>query len=287
MKSLDENYLSQIENGTITDRIITLKSIYKTGKRTIQPHWDANSNWWAGVERLSDEEKKERKYYITVGKTKDDARLNTKIVLQDGLTFDLSNSIDALNWKWVKHSQCIAPSFAAAQSDKAEFYVYIAGREAEVSNTKTEQIFEAMQYVMQDPSTNYVNRALLLGIDMSEEPASNIKEYLLDKAKKSPISILRVYRDKSMRINLLFKQAQKENKIKSNPIDGVVKYGETILGVSDESAIAFLQANKDLLEILERDVNPAYFKSKETKKNLTPIEKAREAKKAKETSAKE
>lgn len=284
--SRDFTEIEQFENGSSSDRIIEIKSVFKTGKHIIQPAWDANTGWYAGVERLSDEEKKSRNYYITVGETKERSRLNTKLTLKDGLIFDLSKEVDALNWKWVRECKEVAMSMKEAQSGKSLFYVHIDGREAEVSNAKSDNIFEAMKHVMEDPTTNYSNRALLLGMEMDGESPAVIKEFLLEKARKKPMEILRVYRDKSMKINLLYVKAKQKGVITVNSTDGVVKYGDrNILGYSDDSAIAFLQTNPDILELLEREVSPEYFSSKQEKAKdkvkMTPVEKARAAKAAK------
>lgn len=278
--------IEQLENGTVTDRVIEIKAVYKTTKHTIQPAFDATTNWWAGVDRLSDRAKEDVEYYVEVG-NKENPHLNTKLVLKDGLVLDLSNNVDAITWKWLKHCPEVAMSFESAQSSKALFYVNIEGREAEIKNKKAEMILEAMKLVVEDPISNHANRVLLLGFDMEGENPAVVKEYLLEKAQKDPAAIMRVYRDKSMKINLLYLKAKKARIITEDPSTKVVKFGATILGLSDESAIAFLQQNEDILELLERDVNPEYYNSKNTKKEVitekkpTPIELALEAKKAK------
>lgn len=279
-----ETTIEQLENGTAKDQVIEIKAIYKTaGKHTLQPAFNPHTGWWAGVERLSEEEQKKKDYFVTVGKTGSESNLNTKIAMKDGHILDLNNKVDRINWEWLKHCPEIAMSFAEAQSSRALFYVHIEGREAELTNSKTEEMFEAMRLVMEDPTTNYENRALLLNMDMEGERPSVIKEFLLEKAKKDPKSILRIYRDKYMKINLLYLKAKKTNKILVSPNDNVVRYGSTILGVSDDSAIAYLQSNEDILELLERDVNPEYFITQKTKADtkLTPIQIAQAARAAK------
>lgn len=162
--------------------------------------------------------------------------------------------------------------------------MHIEGREAEAANTKTELIFEALKCIMEDATTNYVNRALLLDMDMSAEPVAVIKEYLLELAKKDPKKILNIYRSKSLRINLLYMQAKKAGIIVPDRGNGVIKYGVNVLGVSDESSIAFLQMNPDLMELLERELKPEYFEKKTEAANtkLSPAELAQKARQAKE-----
>jgi len=274
-----EQTIDQLENGTAMDQIIEIKSIFKTaGKHIIQPAYNSHTGWWAGVDRYSEEEKKTKNYFVTVG-DRLNPHLNTKIVLKDGLFLDLRNEIDRINWNWLKECPEIAMSYAEAQGSKALFYIHMEGRESETTNKKTESRFEAMQLVMNDPATNYENRALLLNMDMEGERPSVIKEFLLDKAQKDPQAIVRIYRNKSMKINLLYLKAKKANKITVNPLDSVIKYGGQILGLSDEAAIAFLQSNEDVLELLEREVNPEYFQEQIAKADtkLTPVQKAQAA----------
>lgn len=257
--------IEQYENGSVTDKVIQIKSIYKNGKRSIQPALDSSTGWWAGVERLSDEEKKERKYYVTVGETGERDRLNTTVVLKDGLEFDLNTLRDRTNWGWVKYCPALEMSFESAQKSKCEFYVHIEGRESEKSNKASENVFDAMKCIMEDAATEYPNKALLLGVDLSHEPSATIKEFLLSRAKKNPAEILNLYRNKSMRINLLYVKAKQKGLIKKNNEDGVIKYGVTILGITEDSAIAYLQQNRDILELLDRDVNPNHISREEPK----------------------
>jgi len=278
--------IEQLENGTVTDRVIEIKAVYKTTKHTVQPSFDPSINWWAGVERLSDRDKEDANYYVTVG-NKVDPHLNTKLVLKDGLRLDLSQEVDRITWEWLKHCPELAMSYQEAQSSKSLFYVNIEGRESEIKNKKAKEVLEAMQLVVNDPASNHVNRVLLLGFDMEGENPSTIEEYLLEKAQKDPKAIMRVYRDKSMKLNLLYLRAKKARIVTEDADTKVVKFGSTILGLSDESAIAFLQSNEDILELLERDVDPEYYNNKKSEakiveKKPTPIEAALAAKKAKE-----
>lgn len=191
--------VDQLANGTSTDKVITLKSVYKNGKHTVQPAYDPSISWFAGVDRISEDEKKNLEYFVTVSNDPAKAHLNTKLVLKDGMEFDLANStVDRINWAWVRHLPCIAMSFEEAQRGKALFYVHIEGREAEKDNKKTELAFEALKHVMEDPTTNYENRALLLGQDMTGETPANVKKFLLEQCKKNPEKVLSVYRSKTM-----------------------------------------------------------------------------------------
>jgi hypothetical protein len=254
--------IDQLENGTNSDKVIEIRSVYKQGKHVVQPAWDAKANWWAGVDRLSEEDKKSKKEYVVVGETGENARNNSKLTLESGLTFDLNNSFDRMNWAWVKRLPIISASFDGAQSSKAIFYVHVEGREAEVSNRRSDALFNAMRYIMEDPTTNYANRALLLGHDMEGQPTSVIKQFLMDIARKSPIKILDCYRSKSIKMDLLYVSARRLGIITDDPHSGNIMYGRQTIGTTEKGAIAFLRENTDLLDLLEREVKPEYFSKK-------------------------
>jgi hypothetical protein len=263
--------IDQLENGTNSDKVIELRSVYKQGKHTVQPAWDKRSNWWAGVERLSDEDKKGRKHYITVADKRDDGSNNSRFVLENGVTFDLNEPQDKITWAWVKHLPMVAPSFAAAQSSKAVFYVHIEGREADLSNAFSDLVYQAMKYVMEDPTTNYENRALLLGHDMEGQAPSVVKQFLMDTAKKNPEKIMHIFRSKTMKMDLLYVSAKRLGLITEDHESGNIKYGRQVIGTTEKGAIAFLRENSDLLDLLEREVKPEYFAKKADSRDALDI----------------
>ena len=72
--------LEQLEQGTPTDKVIRLKSVYKIGKTTMQPVADGHG-WYKGIPRLSEDDKKALKYW---------AEPTSKFTIKDGTTFDLN-----------------------------------------------------------------------------------------------------------------------------------------------------------------------------------------------------
>lgn len=259
--------LEQKENGAPSSQIITLRGIFKT-KHTVEPAFDSSIGWYAGVKRISDDAKKDLTYYVTVGETGDKARNNTSLVLEDGMQFDLSKEVDAINWEWVKHTKEVAHSFEEAQKSKvARFYVLIEGREAKEKNASVSLRHKAVSYILNDSPVNYENRALLLGHDMKGENPEVVKEFLLEKAddKKGCIEVINIYESKSLNIQLLYLKAKQKGIIDATP-NGAIKYGPNVLGMSDEAAISFLQDrdNREVLSLLEKAVNPDYFKTEET-----------------------
>ena len=248
----------QLQNGTTADRVIELKAVFKT-KHLVNPAFDRKLNWYAGIPRLSDEDKRSMKFFTTP---------ESKLMLEDGLTFDLNDEVDTANWEWVKHLPIVASSFEDAQQSKvAQFYVHIEGKESRKKNASSELVFKAMKYVLEGSPVNYENRTLLLGFDMEGEAPETVKEFLLEQAsdKRTAKKIRRIYTSNSVSIQLLYLKAKKENIIVSGD-NGIIKFGVQVLGMNDDSAIAFLQMkeNKELVSLIERDTNPEYFSKKQS-----------------------
>lgn len=245
------NNLEQLENGTPTDRIIMLKSVYKTGKTTVQPVSDG-TGWYKGVARLSEDEKRGKTHW---------AEPNSKFVLKDGVTFNLNDEAQEITWNWVKHSSCIAPSEEACQhTPGAEFYVYLENEVANKNITRRELKYKAIECILKDNSVNYPIRAELLGVNMDYAKPSVIKDFLLDQAETTPEKILRIYEGADVSLRLLLLKARKNNIIQVDEA-GFYRYGTVVLGMSEKTAVDWLgdRSHKHIVEMLEKEVNPEYF----------------------------
>ena len=239
--------IDQLENGTPGDLIITLKGVFsKSIKCTVQPSRDKERGWFHGVPRLSEDQKKDLSYFTTP---------DSKLVLVDGMTFDLRDEVQKANWEWVKHSNMVAMSYDECQrSSQAQFYVHISGREAREANKISDFKYKAMKYIMEDSPTNYENRALILDNDLAGESPEEIKKILVDIATRQPLRVIAAYEAKNLNIKLLYLQAVQRNIIKKE--EGMMLFGSTILGMNMEGALAFLQTKDHfkILEMLEKEV---------------------------------
>lgn len=255
MESNRVNSFEQLENGTPTDKVIHIKSVYKTGKTTVQPVPDG-MGWYMGIERLSQEQKNQRQHW---------AEPNSKFVLKEGTTFDLNIEAQRIAWEWIKHQPCLALSEEDCQfTPGAEFYVFIEGKEAEKNVSRRERKYKAIKYIMDDNSVNYPAQVELLGINMDGESPMVIKDFLLEKAENDPQAILDIYESHDISLRLLLIKAKKKGVITIDQ-GGIYRYGNTTLGMTETSCINWMQdrGNKHLVEMLERDVNPEYFAKKD------------------------
>ena len=249
--------VEQLEHGTPTDKVIRLKSVYKMGKTTVQPVSDGRG-WYKGVPKLSEEDKRKLKYW---------AEPDSKFVIKDGTTFDLNKELDRVTWEWVKHAPCIVETEEECQfTPGAEFFIYIEGKEAQKSISRREKKFEAMKLILEDNSMNYPLRAKLLGVNMDGEPLVVIKDYLTEEAEKNPQKILDIYKSHDISVRLLLMKAKEKGIIKIDT-GGIYRYGNNVLGVTENSAISWLQdpGNKHIVSALEQEVNPEYFVTDEKK----------------------
>jgi hypothetical protein len=231
--------------------VIILKSVFsKERKVHAQPAKDLKTNWFKGVARVSEDEKKKLDMWIDPDVT---------LVITHNMSFDLSNKQDRLNWNWLQHIPDIADSFEAAQMSKtALFYVDNVEREAKKSIAKDELVFTAMRHVMDDKPSNYAIRARLLGFNMEGEQPIVIKEFLLKLAKdiKSSAKVISAYESNETTVQLIFIKATDKDVIKLT--NGAYMFGNVVLGVTVDSVIAFLKdpTNRVILDELHKELNP-------------------------------
>lgn len=255
--------IEQLENGTPADRIIKLKSVYKTGKTTVQPVQDRITGWYKGVPRLSDDEKKKLVYW---------AEPTSKFTIKDGTTFDLNDEAQRVTWEWVKHCPCIAASEEECQfTPGAEYYIHMENKQAEINVSRKEKKYKAVSYILQDNSAYYPIRAELLGVNMDGESPIVIKEFLIEQAELYPEKVLAIYESNDVSLRLLLLKAKKMNVVTIDG-SGMHRYGNTVMGMAETTCIAWLQdpSNKHLVEQLEKEVSPEYFVTEDKQTEAAP-----------------
>jgi hypothetical protein len=256
--------LEQLENGTPTDKIIVIKSVFKTGKTTVQPVTDG-TGWFKGVDRLSDDEKRGKKHWSSP---------DSKFVIKDGVTFNLNDEAQRITWEWVKHSPCIATNEDACQhTPGAEFYVYLENEVAAKSVTRRELKHKAMECIFKDNSVNYPMRAELLGVNMDYAKPTVIKEFLLEQAETVPEKVLDIYEGANVSIRLLLLSAKKKGVVIVDEA-GFHRYGSVVLGMSEKAAVDWIQdkSHKHIITQIEQETNPEYFAVEPTTDDKTVVE---------------
>ncbi len=250
------NSLEQLENGTVTDKIIEIKSIYKNGKTTVQPVRDPLSGWYKGILRLSENDKRDLRFW---------AEPDTKFILKEGVNLDLNREEHKVIWEWLKYQPCLAMSYEECQSrPSAEFYVHLQHKEAVKSVGRKKIKYQAMKYITEDNSSNYPLRVKLLGINMDGEDPVVIENFLLERAEQDPERVIKLYEDRFLSLRMLLMEAVERRKVLIEP-SGAYRYGNMFMGMTEESALDWMNTseNKSVVRLLEEDVNPEYFKDTE------------------------
>lgn len=263
MDALVNKNLAQLENGTPADRVIVIKSVFKTGKTTVQPVTDG-TGWYKGVDRLSEDDKRKRTHW---------AEPTSKFIIKDGVTFNLNDEAQRITWEWVKHSPCIAESEDACQhTPGAEFYVYLENEVAAKNITRRELKYKAIECVLKDNSVNYPSRAELLGVNMDYARPSVIKDFLLDQAELTPEKVLAIYEGADVSVRLLLLEARKKGVVVVDQT-GFFRYGNVVLGMSEKAAVDWLQDkdHKHIIAMIEKETNPEYFAAEPEQKEAERV----------------
>lgn len=235
--------------------IVTLRTVWsKEQKLHLDPVYDPITQWYKGVDRLSNAQKEKMNFHVDE---------NSTIELHNGINFNLNERVGRMQWDWVQWTVAIAEDFEACQKTPgAMFYIDNEEREAQTGLTESEAILKAMNYVQTDKSANWKSRIRLLGLNMDEDPDLTVKNYLMNMARKieSAYKVIDVYENNELGVQLLYLQAMDKNIIiKKN---GAYLFGDTVLGISDESVLGFLKDpnNSIIIEQINKETNPEHYK---------------------------
>lgn len=209
--------------------------------------------------------------------------------VQDGLQLNLEDPYDNAEWECIKYAPIIAPSRDARDSKGnllidgeiaegktharygvAELYVEAPGVEVAKKVSTLKLRHDAEEYIFDDArgAEGRVFIARLLGKNMKNAPDSEVTEYLLGIAAKDPKKIIDVYSGSDTGLRLLIIEAREKNVIVVK--NKVFTYAdEIILGVSEDSVLAFLKdpKNKKVLELIKRDTYPEMEAKKKDKQD--------------------
>lgn len=268
---------AQLKAGTPEDKTIIIKSIFsKEAKLKLQPSKNPNNGRYRGIEtNVSEMEKMKRGYLPEV---------SSSVVIKDGMTFNLNDPQDAADWEWIQHSPHIAKDFEAAQqSEFSWYYVYRPGVESRKKLTEMEQEFELLGKIMTDTDINLFNRVRLLGLDMTGQPLSDVKEYLMTGAKdrNRRKDIEKLYTDADISLKLMMYHGIDKDIIK---FDGFAyRYGSIMMGTTEDLTLEYLgnPLNVAIVKEIENRIYPKKGVGKEAPVNTDPLAAARAAKAAK------
>jgi hypothetical protein len=245
-----------MENVNVEEKkpIIVLKNVYghKDSKCSVHPVKDG-MGWYKGIEKLSEEEKKEKKFWI------DPDSAPVKEVITHNVRFDLNDSLRAMTWEWVQHVAQIAPDIETAQKMKAYYYIDNKAVEDKKAVDADDLLLDVLTLIKNDRDENLVGRARVLGFNREGDSPTALRRFL-NKMAKDKATVLKVhsaYTANSMQIQLLFLKAIDKKVITQT--NGIFMYGTAPLGPTEESCVKYLQdpLSRELVLQIERDINPA------------------------------
>lgn len=270
-------YLKSITiRNNMSQNLIILRSVYKITDVYMQPAKNPATRRFPdcvrpvinGQIQLTEEDKKTGRIVIPE---------DYEILIQDGKTFDLDDPYQAAEWESIKYSRKIAKDRFerdaqgnlivdgnARRYGTAELYVERPGLQSHQKNVKKRAIHEAITYIHKDAPEKLYQKAKLLGNVMTGLPVSDVEDYLVSIAEKTPHVIVEMYTGTDTHLRLLLLDAL-DKKIIYNR-DKLFYYGESIiLGASDSAVINFFKNpdNKRIFDLIKDETYPEFAIKKE------------------------
>jgi hypothetical protein len=246
VKSSGSN-LDQKENSV--GKKITLRAIYgKTqGATRLRPPLEKNTQRiYTGQGNLNEEQKRNLSVVVTH---------DTVVAINDGHVFDLSDEVQAIHWKWVQKHSYIAESLEAAQNNPyALFYVEDLDVDMDKKSDKRDLIFRAMDFLKKATESKKREIMRLIGTDAKFFTYRQVTDHLEDRAFTNPAEILNAAGDRNYHGKLLLYRLIDGKMVTVNR--GVYKYGDIVMGVSEEQALEFMKDGKNipLIEAMRKNL---------------------------------
>jgi hypothetical protein len=207
---------------------------------------------------------------------------NTFFTITSGQVFDLTDVRQRCEWEAIKNCPLIAPSrfekdkngvpvidgpnfkgqftgTNGGRSGVAELYIDHPGMETNKRVNRKKLIHDAESYVLNDENglQGQINMARLLGKNMSNQPAADVLDFLLNVASSQPEKIINLYTGGETSLRLLLIEAKEKHVIYIK--NKLYLYGDNIaLGATDDAVIAWMKNpnNKKVLELIKKDTFP-------------------------------
>ena len=189
-----------------------------------------------------------------------------------GKKYDLSNPYDKAEWDCIKNSKIIAKDRNEKDSKGnfvidgikarpnnpgrngiAELYIDRPGLDTARRVSKAKLRNQAENFILNDERgvDGQLNMALILGKDMSNQPAADVIDFLMRIAEKDPEKIIGLYTGGDINLRLLFINAKKKHVIYIK--NKLYLYGDSVvLGATDDAVLAWMKdpRNQKVLELI-------------------------------------
>lgn len=217
--------------------------------------------------------------------------INKVIKVEHGTTFDLNDPYQKALWECIENSKLIAKqrrqkdslgnlaidgSFPVVDSHDnpysrygiAELYVDQPGETAKIKNTIRELRYKAEKLIFEDSQEHRVTMCKLFDRDMTKALASDVKDFLLDKAEKEPEKVIKYYEQAEYTTRLLLVTAIERGVI-TKRTDGLY-YGELRLGSSIDIIVDLFKQKEQsaLMEAVKKETFPEVRKQVKQQKQV-------------------
>lgn len=205
--------------------------------------------------------------------------------VQDGQVFhlDAAHQDEWNEWLAIEHCPFIAPNRFAKDEDGnylidgtadkhskkprygvAELYVDMPGVETANRVSRKKKIHQAAEFIYQDPrgAEGRLLMARLLGKHMKNMPDSDVEDYLLTVAEKSPDKIINLYTGGDTPLRILFADARDKKVILIK--NKLYMYGDQyVLGATDDAVISWMKnaKNQRVLDLIRKDTYPDMYET--------------------------
>lgn len=203
-------------------------------------------------------------------------KMNDITVIEDGHTFNLSDTVDAAVWDAIRHTDIIAPERSAKDSQgnflidggthsygRAELYVERPGEITRARVSKKQLVFNAQRYIYEDSESERVKKCRVLGRDLSNATPADVLDYMLSISEKDPQRISNLYEDEGWKMQLFIIDAVDRGVISHK--GGLYQYQDKLLGGSIEATINMLQdvRYRTFLNTIKKETYPEYLPKNE------------------------
>lgn len=215
-------------------KTITLRAyLGKTqGKLTVRPVMSKRTGRLIGVTDFTEEQKRHQQKVIDA---------HTEKVIEDGLTINLEDPIDQIDWEWIKHCPEIEGDIEDCHSSKiALFYIENINKDTDIRIKKRKVKIQAFLYLQESSQTKKIEVCRLMGIDAISFSGRELEDYLGELADSNPKRLVDAFEDKLVKVKL-FLYGLVDKRIISIDQDNVYRWGSYILGIAEKSALEWLQ----------------------------------------------
>jgi hypothetical protein len=251
-----EKVIYDIENNP--SQMVEFRSLkYKERKCIIKPVYSRYQNEYLGIG--NDWEERIKQVGASGVQTPE-----SEFELRDGAVLNLAKPMERNRWAWIKHHPKVAMSLQEAKGmgrDSGQFVIHIEGREEKRLVARQEKVINAQYMIKNESDTELRYKAqLVTSEDMGGFLPDQIKQLMYETAAKNPDIILSVFADPDLQMKVLLQKAKQKGTIRME--DGIWKYGETLLGATDDGILEFMKRDKnvDITRLITMSVNSEYYK---------------------------